>query len=88
MKFIESHYNKENGYSVVLHVGDKISMFDLYKKYVAKGVFRERTKGTAKQTILRILSNTAYYEKNNNSSWLVWENRKKFDRTWKNNSIC
>ena len=43
------------------YVGGKISMFDLYKKYVAKGVFRERTKGTAKQTILRILSNTAYY---------------------------
>lgn len=43
------------------YVGGKISIFDLYKKYVAKGVFRERTKGTAKQTILRILSNTAYY---------------------------
>ena len=37
------------------YVGGKISMFDLYKKYVAKGVFRERTKGTAKQAILRIL---------------------------------
>ena len=43
------------------YIEGKVAMYDLYKKYVAKGVFKMKKKSAAKQTILRILTNTAYY---------------------------
>lgn len=38
-----------------------ITMYDIYKKYVAKGIFKEKKKSAGKNTIRRILENRAYY---------------------------
>lgn len=42
------------------YVEHKLPMYDIYKKYAAQGIFKEKKKSAAKNTIRRILLNKAY----------------------------
>ena len=44
-----------------LYTEQNLTMYDIYKIYVAKGIFKEKKKSAAKNTIRRILENRAYY---------------------------